>query len=91
MAMFLLLASLWLLRDPRFIPGWGELFKKGYEFSRGTFEWCSWVNKKKSVRNLPIIYNYIYVGHFNHTSCAGIQIQCRPIDNFLNCDDDIYI
>ncbi|KAI0242775.1 Solute carrier family 13 member 5 [Lamellibrachia satsuma] len=28
--LFLLLAFLWLLRDPRFIPGWGELFKEGY-------------------------------------------------------------
>ncbi|KAK2174476.1 hypothetical protein NP493_799g03000 [Ridgeia piscesae] len=28
--LFLLLAFLWLLRDPRFIPGWGSLFKEGY-------------------------------------------------------------
>ncbi|CAH1798293.1 unnamed protein product, partial [Owenia fusiformis] len=27
---FLILAALWLTRDPRFVPGWGTLFKKGF-------------------------------------------------------------
>lgn len=27
---FIMLVLLWFLREPKFMPGWGELFKKGY-------------------------------------------------------------
>ncbi|XP_057295810.1 Na(+)/citrate cotransporter-like isoform X2 [Hydractinia symbiolongicarpus] len=32
---FIVLVLLWFLREPKFMPGWGELFKKGY-ISDGT-------------------------------------------------------
>lgn len=32
---FIMLVLLWFLREPKFMPGWGELFKKGY-ISDGT-------------------------------------------------------
>ena len=30
LGMFIALVVLWFFREPNFIPGWGDLFKKGY-------------------------------------------------------------
>ena len=52
---FILLVLLWFFREPKFMPGWGELFKKKYEFFSFLF------SQKIILATFSIFSNYLYV------------------------------
>jgi len=45
---FLMLVLLWFFREPKFMPGWGELFKDKYVYFLSNLLWLGTKESKHS-------------------------------------------
>ena len=70
LVLFVILISLWMFRDPKFVPGWGSLFSKyrsfAFDFSVGSV----WFYFKCSPGKSEILYQFYWL----FSSCSS----CRP-------------